>query len=97
MLWHLDAFRFRGATVLMVDTTEIYRTQEGGQLFLAVSTDGIRFTRAERPLLSASAGWDRSIYRSCCLPMGDNRLSLWYSAWGPDLGWRIGFSQVTLP
>jgi len=97
MLWHLDAFRWRGATVLLVDTTEIYRTQEGGQLFFAVSADGLAFTRGERPVLAPSAGWDRSLYRSCCVPVGQGRLAIWYSAWGPDSGWRLGFTQVEAP
>jgi len=97
MLWHLDAFLFQGSTVLLVDTTEIYRTQDGGQLFFAVSADGLRFTRAKRPVLASSGGWDSSMYRSCCLPMGGNRFAIWYSAWGPELGWRVGFTQVTLP
>jgi hypothetical protein len=96
MLWHLDAFRWRGGTVLLVDTTEIYRTQDGGQLFFAVSADGLAFTRGEKPVLAPGPGWDRSLYRSCCVPVGD-RLGLWYSAWGPDLGWRLGFAWVDLP
>ena len=98
MLWHLDAFRFEGATVLLIDTTEIYRTQAGGQLYFAVSSDGLRFTRAQAPVLAGSQGWDGSIYRSCCLPMaGGKGLALWYSAWGPELGWRLGLTQVDLP
>ena len=97
MLWHLDAFRWQGATVLLVDTTEIYRTQEGGQLFFAVSADGLAFTRGERPVLAPSGGWDRSLYRSCCVPAAQGRLSIWYSAWGPDSGWRLGFTQVDPP
>jgi len=97
MLWHLDAFRWRGATVLLVDTTEIYRTQEGGQLFFAVSADGLRFTRGERPVLAPGGGWDRSLYRSCCVPLGGDRLAIWYSAWGPESGWRLGFTSVDLP
>jgi len=97
MLWHLDAFPFRGATVLLVDTTAVYRTQEGGQLFLAVSGDGLDFTRGAEPVLSGGDGWDRSLYRSCCLPMdGGKSFALWYSAWGPDLGWRLGFVRFGL-
>jgi len=98
MLWHLDAFPFQGATVLLVDSTEIYRTQEGGHLFLAASSDGLAFTQGARPVLANTDGWDRSIYRSCCLPMaGGQALSLWYSAWGPDLGWRVGYTRINLP
>jgi hypothetical protein len=96
MLWHLDAFRWRGATVLLVDVTEIYRTQEGGQLFFAVSADGLGFTRAPRPVLAPGPGWDRSLYRSCCVPVGDG-LEIWYSAWGPEAGWRLGHAEVRLP
>ena len=97
MLWHLDAFRYQGCTVLLVDTTEIYRTQDGGHLFFAVSSDGLRFTQAEHPVLAPSDGWDSSIYRSCCLPMpGGKAFSIWYSAWGPALGWRVGFTRLEL-
>ena len=98
MLWHLDAFPYRGTTVLLVDTTEIYRTQEGGQLFFAVSADGLAFTRAEQPVLAAGPGWDRSMYRSCCLPLGGGvDLAIWYSAWGPGLGWRLGYTRLRIP
>ena len=96
MLWHLDAFRYQGATVLLVDTTAIYKTMEGGQLYLAVSADGTAFTRAAAPVLTFSEGWDRSLYRSCALPMvkeGRERLAIWYSAWGPELGWRLGYTD----
>lgn len=96
MLWHLDAFRYRGATVLLVDTTAIYKTTEGGELYLAVSEDGAAFTRGAAPVLTYSAGWDRSIYRSCALPVvreGRERLAIWYSAWGPELGWRLGYTE----
>jgi hypothetical protein len=97
MLWHLDAFRFQGATVLLVNTTATYKTQEGGQLFLAVSPDGLAFTRGPAPVLSFSQGWDSSLYRSCALPIlreGRAALAIWYSAWGPDLGWRLGYTEV---
>jgi len=96
MLWHLDAFRHGDATVLLVNTTEIYRTQEGGQLFFAVAQDGAHFTRAAQPVLSGSDRWDRSLYRSCCVPLPGDRFAIWYSAWGPDLGWRLGCTEVTL-
>jgi len=96
MIWHLDAFRYQGRTVLLVDTTAIYKTSEGGELYLAASADGAAFTRAAGPLLSFSRGWDRSIYRSCALPLGDpERLGIWYSAWGPDLGWRLGYTEAS--
>lgn len=97
MLWHLDAFPWQGATVLLVDTTAVYRTQEGGQLWLAVAADGLTFTRGPAPVLAGSQGWDRSLYRSCCLPLGGGRFGLWYSAWGPDLGWRLGSSSFSIP
>jgi hypothetical protein len=100
MLWHLDAFRYESATVLLLDTTAIYRTREGGQLYLAVSRDGAAFTRAAAPVLTFSQGWDRSIYRSCALPMvreGRAFLALWYSAWGPEAGWRLGYTETATP
>jgi len=97
MLWHLDAFPWRGRTVLLVDTTAVYRTQEGGQLWLAVSGDGLAFARGAAPVLAGGPGWDRSLYRSCCLPLGGGRFGLWYSAWGPDLGWRLGFTGFSIP
>lgn len=96
MLWHLDAFPCEGGTALLVDCTEIYRTQSGGQLFLATSADGLAFVRAAQPVLSGSAGWDRSIYRSCCValpgPEGTT-WAIWYSAFGPD-GWRLGRTDL---
>jgi len=97
MLWHLDAFRDGDATLLLLDTTAEYRTREGGQLFLAVSGDGVTFRRGARPVLEGSNGWDQSIYRSCCLPIeraGKKVYGLWYSAWGPDLGWRLGYTEI---
>jgi hypothetical protein len=97
MLWHLDAFRYQGSTVLLVDTTAIYKTMEGGQLWLAVSRDGTAFTRGAAPVLTFSQGWDSSIYRSCALPMvrgGHPTLAIWYSAWGPGLGWRLGYTET---
>jgi hypothetical protein len=100
MLWHLDAFHRKGTTVLLVDTTAIYKTMEGGQLYLAVSRDGSAFTRGAAPVLDGSSGWDRSLYRSCALPLvrdGKVFLGLWYSAWGPDLGWRLGYTEAASP
>lgn len=97
MLWHLDAFKDGEDTVLLLDATAIYRTQEGGELFIATSRDGLAFRQAGKPLLAGSGGWDRSIYRSCCLPLlreGRKVYTLWYSAWGPDLGWRLGRAEV---
>jgi hypothetical protein len=94
MLWHLDAFKDGPDTVLLLDTTEVYHTQSGGQLFVAVSRDGLSFRRGAAPLLNPSGGWDRSIYRACCLPMGRKGYALWYSAWGPELGWRLGYTEV---
>jgi len=97
MLWHLDAFQDDGATVLLLDTTEVYRTRAGGQLFVAVSEDGVTFRQGAKPLLGPSSGWDRSIYRSCCLPSqreGRKVYTVWYSAWGPELGWRLGLTEV---
>ena len=98
MLWHLDAFRDGERTVLLVDTTAIYKTTEGGQLYLAESRDGTQFTRAAAPVLSFSKGWDSSLYRSCALPLvrnGKERLGIWYSAWGPGLGWRLGYTETS--
>lgn len=96
MLWHLDAFRDGEATVLLVDATAVYRTQEGGELFFAVSRDGLAFHRAEAPVLAGGGGWDRSIYRSCCLPEtreGRRFYAIWYSAFGPS-GWRLGYTEA---
>ena len=42
-----------------------------------------------------SGGWDASLYRSCCLPLGDGGFGLWYSAWGPERGWRLGFTRFS--
>jgi hypothetical protein len=98
MLWHLDAFRHQGDTVLLVDTTAIYKTMEGGQLFLAVSRDGSAFTRGAAPVLTFSQGWDSSLYRSCALPMrrgAQEILAIWYSAWGPERGWRLGYTETS--
>ena len=100
MLWHLDAFRYQGQTVLLVDSTAIYKTMEGGQLFLATAADGSHFTRGRLPVLDGSPGWDRSLYRSCALPMvrdGREFLAIWYSAWGPELGWRLGYTEAAGP
>ena len=97
MLWHLDAFRYQGSTVLLVDATAIYKTMEGGQLYLAVSQDGTAFTRGAAPVLSFSQGWDSSLYRSCALPLrrsGQEILGIWYSAWGSALGWRLGYTET---
>jgi hypothetical protein len=97
MLWHLDAFPLPGATVLLVDITAVYRTQAGGALYFAVSADGLRFTRAPEPVLAGSSGWDSTIYRSCCLPLAGGRaFAIWYSAWGADLGWRLGFTRLSI-
>lgn len=93
MVWHLDAFQDGGRTVLLLDCTEVYRTQAGGQLVFASSVDGRVFRQAAAPVLTGSMGWDRSIYRACCLPerKGDRvTYRIWYSAWGPDLGWQLG-------
>jgi hypothetical protein len=96
MLWHLDAFKDGPDTLLLLDATDVYRTQEGGRLIFASSKDGLAFRQAPRPVLAGSAGWDRSIYRSCCLPEtknGHKVYSIWYSAWGPE-GWRLGFTEL---
>jgi hypothetical protein len=93
MIWHLDAFPWQGATVLLVDTTAVYRTQAGGALYFAVADDGLAFTRAEAPVLAGTPGWDASLYRSCCLPLAGGGFGIWYSAWGPELGWRLGFTR----
>lgn len=100
MLWHLDAFRDRGRTILLLDCTEVYQTQAGGQLVFATSSDGLNFRQAPAPVLTGSSGWDRSIYRSCCLPErngGQTAYRIWYSAWGPDLGWQVGQTVAEVP
>jgi len=99
MLWHLDAFPYEGGTALLVDSTGIYRTQSGGQLFFATSADGLTFVRAAQPVLSGSAGWDRSIYRSCCVALAGaegTTWAIWYSAFGPE-GWRLGRTDLPPP
>lgn len=94
MLWHLDAFPWQGATVLLVDTTAVYRTQAEGALYFAVAQDGLAFTRAPAPVLAGTGGWDRSLYRACGLPLAGGGVGIWYSAWGPELGWRLGFTRL---
>lgn len=100
MLWHLDAFRDGDATLLLLDTTAVYRTREGGALTLAVSHDGLAFTQAAHPVLEGGPGWDRSLYRSCCVPVREGGMvsyRFWYSAWGPERGWRLGVTALALP
>ncbi|HLO65670.1 MAG TPA: hypothetical protein VK188_01535 [Holophaga sp.] len=94
MIWHLDAFREGDAVALLLNTTAVYRTREGGALVLALSRDGLAFTPAGRPLLGGTPGWDRSIYRSCCVPLAGGGHRIYYSAWGPGLGWRLGLAAL---
>jgi hypothetical protein len=66
---------------------------------LACGPDGLLrlFYRAAGGDQGGTAGWDRSIYRSCCLPLTGpegTTLAIWYSAWGPDLGWRLGRTDI---
>lgn len=68
-----------------------------GDLWLAMSTDGLNWTSATEPLVvKNNPGWDeRGVYRACLLHT-DSGWELWYAGRNtPEDEWHIGHTTVT--
>lgn len=87
--WHIDVHRVGGEwQMLMVDTDS-----GGGDLWAAVSKDGLNFTLSPSKLLARGTGWNSRYYKSCFLPTVKGGLSGW-DMWVGGSGFNAGGSII---
>lgn len=103
-IWHLDVV-YVDFKYYMLASVGLAGAPRGGNLYLAVSSDGLTWEMANSPILQGqSNSWDELIYRSTLLvsPVGDYlNFKIWYSSDGgtadDNLFWRIAYSEVSHP
>lgn len=101
-IWHLDV-NYVDGKYYMLASVGITGSPRGGQLYLAISDNGLNWTVAENPVLEGdSNSWDKLIYRASLLPYTVNNhlnFKVWYSCDGGTsndaLLWKIGYTELS--
>ncbi len=99
-IWHLDVTYIDGK-YYMLSSVGPSGAPRGGDLYLAVSDNGINWTMADSPILQGvQNAWDNNIYRSTILPYKINNhlnFKVWYSSDGGTATdnnlWEIGYTE----
>lgn len=95
--WHIDVVWTDGYFNALLNTGSAATQSNGGILLVfAVSTDGVAWTAATRPLMyhvGDGSTWDSAPYRGCLVPLTDGRWRVYYSANG-TASWRIGYADT---
>lgn len=101
-IWHLDV-TFVDGKYYMLASVGSTGAPRGGQLYLAVSEDGLSWEVSANPVLEGNSNsWDKLIYRSTILAYPVNNhlnFKVWYSCDGGTpvdaLLWKIGYTEFT--
>ena len=83
--WHMDVVRMNGQYVALIACCDVGTSGTNTALYLATSTDGFAWERAQEPLLAPVQGtwYSTNVYRASLLPSdgrGGTLGDIWYSA-----------------
>jgi hypothetical protein len=101
--WHINVTKI-GNQFWMINNDTAMGDFNGINLYLGISNDGLQWTFASHPILSARNNylyWDQKLYRASIIPVYDDQqmgFRIWYSvmrkATSVNPPWRIGYTEA---
>lgn len=95
-VWHMDVEYIDGYYHILA-AVGLPTTQEGRDLYLGKSLDGVHWTFSSQPVMMGMAGaWDARLYRSALLR---DSSGIGYKNWYGSMNhphWRIGYSEAQI-
>ncbi len=101
--WHINVVKV-GNQYWMIDNNTPIGSSNAIDLYLGISNDGLQWSFASHPVLSARYNfqyWDQRLYRATMIPINDGQqfgFAIWYSvmrkATNVNPPWRVGYTEA---